>query len=376
MSGTSHDGVDLAACRFTLDPAGTWHYGIEVAETIPYAPDWRARLLALPSAPAEELAKTHTDLGHLLGLHVRQFCLQHDLQPQFVASHGHTIFHQPWRHFTHQIGCGETMVTHLTCPLVSDFRPRDVANGGQGAPLVPFSQYQLFPQAGLFLNIGGIANLSVFASRAGLDSSKQYDVWQKPGWQHLAYDLCAANLVLNHLAYQYDNRLTYDAAGAVAVSGELEPRLLLDLQALDFYHNHPPRSLGREYALSHIFPLLDASGATLPDQLHTYVHHIVWVLGQELDRFGIRDTQLLVTGGGAHNAFLMQVLDEMLAGRGITRIDPEPLLVDYAEALHFAFLGLCTLLRIPNVLYQATGARQSSILGAVHLPEGYGRVLV
>jgi len=164
MSGTSLDGNDLCAARFTLEE-GRWEYALLQATTVPYPPDWQARLRTAPTSSAEELAKLHVDYGHYLGLLIRQFVLERGLAPDFAAVHGHTIFHQPWRQFTTQLGCGETMATHLSYPLVANFRARDVAQGGEGAPLVPFGEQALFPEAALFLNLGGIANVSLFRAR-------------------------------------------------------------------------------------------------------------------------------------------------------------------------------------------------------------------
>lgn len=374
MSGTSHDGVDLACVRFVRNNDSNWHNEILGAETVPYPDEWRSRLLALTGASAEELAKTQTDYGHYLGMLLRRFILQQEAEVQFACSHGHTIFHQPDRHFTLQIGAGETIVSHLRCPLVTDLRTRDVAVGGQGAPLVPFGEQQLFAGTGLFINLGGIANLSVFKQYA--QGNFEERTWLKPNWQYLAYDVCACNQVLNELAHQHNASLSFDAGGAIARSGKLLPQLLMQLEALNFYTLVPPRSLGREWILNEVMPVLDGHTGTAADKLHTFTHHVALQLGYELNRFGLRGGRALVTGGGAHNAFLIELLDAQLAQRGILQMTATPQLVDYKEALVFAFLGLCTLLRIPNVLAAATGARQTVVAGSIHLPEGFKQPLL
>jgi anhydro-N-acetylmuramic acid kinase len=377
MSGTSHDGVDLACVRFTRasgNNGDNWQYRIIGAETVPYDEEWRARLLGLTGASAEVLAKTQTDYGHYLGMLLRRFILQQEAEVQFACSHGHTIFHQPDKHFTLQIGPGETIISHLNCPLVTDLRTRDVALGGQGAPLVPFGEQQLFAGTGLFINLGGIANLSVFRQHAHGNFAER--TWLKPGWQYLAYDVCACNQVLNELARRHNPAAAYDDGGNIARGGSLLPDLLAQLSALNFYTLVPPRSLGREWVLGEVMPMINAHGGTAQNKLHTFTHHVAQQLAQELDRFGLQSGQALVTGGGAHNTFLMELIRAVLAARGITLLPATPQVIDYKEALIFAFLGLCTLLRIPNVLNAATGARQAVVAGSIHLPQGYGQALL
>lgn len=384
MSGSSHDGLDLCAAEFDFSalpsdsPAGalppvSWR--ILAAHTEPYPPDWRQRLLALPTAPAVELAKVHADLGHWFGMAARHFLLRHRLQVDLVASHGHTIFHQPHRQFTLQIGCAEALVSHVGLPVVADFRSRDVALGGQGAPLVPYGEWRLFPDVACFINLGGIANLSVFRQRLPQPPAEGHS-WLRGEWPHLAYDLCPANLVLNHLAQQHDPALSFDAGGALASTGRVDASLLAALERLSYYQLAPPRSLGREFFLEQLLPLLAASGASVPDQLATVVEHIGLRLEAEIDRFALTQGQVLITGGGAHNPVLMARLQRGLAARGLHVLPSESHVIDFKEALIFGFLGLCTLLRLPNVLPGTTGARTAVVAGAVHLPEAYQRPLL
>ncbi len=379
MSGTAHDGLDLCAVAFTADDwaEGPVAWRILAADTLPYDADWRARLLSLPSASAEALARAHADLGHLHGMLARQFLRRHGLSVELVASHGHTVLHQPHRQFTAQIGCGEALVSHVGLPVVADFRSRDVALGGQGAPLVPYGEWRLFDH-GLFLNLGGIANMSLFRARVPeLEPDPANPrVWLRGPWPHLAYDLCPANLALNHLAARYDPALTHDPDGRLAAAGQVDAELLARLEALSFYQLVPPRSLGREFFLAEVLPLLEASAASVPDQLATLVEHIGRRLEAELDRFGLGHTTMLVTGGGAHNATLIARLDRALAARHITRAAAPRELVDYKEALIFAWLGLCAMLRVANVLPGTTGAREAVVAGAIHLPEAYSRPLL
>lgn len=370
MSGTSLDGNDLCAVRFSLH-GGSWAYQVLAAHTYPYPDEWHDRLegLAASSTTAFELAKAHVDYGHYLGLLLRRFCIEAGVTPQFVALHGHTVFHRPWQQVTWQVGCGETVASYLTVPVVANFRARDVALGGEGAPLVPLGEWHLFPDTGLFLNLGGVANVSIFRERL---PSGDFDEksWLRPGWHYLAYDLCGCNLILNTLAQRYDTRLAYDPEGSVAAAGELSADLLAQLEGIGFYHQVPPRSLGTELLAAEVWPVLDAHPAPLPDKLHTWCHHLAAHLAAELGHLGIGHTPLRVTGGGAHNRFLMACLREALAPLGVTVAENPPLLTDYKEALVFAFLGLRRLLGQPTVLPGATGARVAESTGSVHLPTG------
>jgi hypothetical protein len=175
MSGTSLDGLDLAAVSLTESAEG-WDWELLAARTETYSDEWTERLARLPLADAPALAKAHTDYAHWLGMAVRRFGIEQGIQPDFVACHGHTVFHQPHRHFTFQLGDGETLANYCRVPLVCNFRPRDVGQGGQGAPLAPLADSVLFPGCKAFLNLGGIANISLF-----FDSpvDPELGVWQK-----------------------------------------------------------------------------------------------------------------------------------------------------------------------------------------------------
>ena len=360
------DGLDLAAVRFETTED---HTGFELlaCQTDPWSAEWLDRLRNLPEAPAALYAKTHSDFGHLCGMMLRRFLLTHDLKPDFVASHGHTVFHQPHKHFTAQIGCGQTMASYVNCPVVNNFRPRDIAQGGEGAPLVPFGELKLFADYSLFLNLGGIANLSIL-QRPGKQAWSLVSRLRKSP-THLACDICPVNQVLDTLAHRHNPELRYDPEGEIARSGELLPELLIQLEGLPFYAMLPPRSLGREWLDEDVWPLLNASRAPLPDLLHTWCEHVALRIADECQRQNLRNAEILTTGGGAHNHFLIERLQARLEPLSIRLVVPDRLQIEYKEALIFAYLGLCTLQGQPNVLHEATGARKASVLGAIHLPD-------
>ena len=346
MSGTSLDGVDLAHCQFRIGPDHSWKYEILNAVSVDYTPEWADRLASLHLADAVEYARADVEYGRLLGELVRDFLRTHGIQPDFVASHGHTIFHQPENGFTAQIGDGETLSAWLDCPVVTNFRNKDVANGGQGAPLVPFGEKHLFPGTRLFLNLGGFANI------AGEEG---------------AFDVSPCNFALNAVARLAGH--SYDAGGALARSGKCLDDLFDRLNQLPFYQQPPPKSLGREWYERECEPLLQNTRQRPEDLAHTCCRHIARQVGRAVDALGVRDTRMLITGGGTHNLFLMERLTEELSARGVTEMeDAGSFLIDFKEALVFAFLGLHTLLGRTNILPSATGATRPVLAGSIHLP--------
>lgn len=364
MSGSSLDGLDIALCRFTR-AAGAWQYQILAAETEPLPDEWRTRLANLPTATALELANAHAGFGHWLGMTVRRFSVQHNAQPEWVASHGHTIFHQPDRLFTFQLGCPEAIASHLAAPVVANFRAKDVALGGQGAPLVPFAEWHLFPDYELFLNLGGIANLSVLPRTPERRAQLATGTWKGRPLNFLGWDVCGCNQLLNPLAHAHNPDWQYDPNGQTASQGTLDTPLLERLLDLPYAHLPPPKSLGNEDVRTTELPLLLDANSPIPNRLHTVGAYIARRVANELARLGIAQAPLLVTGGGAHNGFLMTQLAEALAPLGITPQTPAPAVVDFKEAVAFAFLGLQTLHRQLNTLPGATGARQAVCGGTI-----------
>lgn len=182
MSGTSLDGLDIAFCSFEF-PEKKWQYHIVQAETVPYPEAWNSRLENLENSSAFEFVKTDIEYGHLLGKLTRDFIQKHQLHPDFIASHGHTIFHQPTLNLTAQIGRVSAIAAETRLTVVGDFRSLDVALGGQGAPLVPIGDRLLFSDYNYCLNLGGFANISFEQDE-----------------NRLAFDICPANIVLNKLA--------------------------------------------------------------------------------------------------------------------------------------------------------------------------------
>ncbi|MEX0966939.1 MAG: anhydro-N-acetylmuramic acid kinase [Bacteroidia bacterium] len=340
MSGTSLDGLDVAFCRFRFD--GRWHFEIEKAETFNYTDEWRQRLQALPFSSAHELALADVAYGRLLGEVSQQFLERYNLRPELIASHGHTVFHEPERHLSLQIGDGAAIHALTGLPVVSNFRSLDVHLGGQGAPLVPIGDKLLFAEYEYLLNLGGIANIS----------------FERNG-ERVAFDICPCNLLLNRLAQEVDR--PYDEDGRIASSGMVKAELLDKLEEDAYLRQAPPKSLDKTAVEGQFFPLLLESGFAENDRLATVVEHIAIQVGNSLGP-GSKGKKMLVTGGGAFNRFL---IDRLRTHCEAEVVVPEKSLVEFKEALVFAFLGLLRIQQQENVLSSCTGASRNSLSGAL-----------
>jgi anhydro-N-acetylmuramic acid kinase len=343
------DGLDLVCCRYEVD-GDQYRFVVEASGHVPFDRRWKTRLTHLHTQSAETFAKTHVYFGHWLGQHIRAFVDEHQLRPDFVAVHGQTIFHQPEKTFTFQLGDGETIAAYMEWPLVSNFRNKDVALRGEGAPLIVMGEQALFGDYQLFLNLGGICNLTYGAR---------------------AFDVCPCNGVLNAVfqAAFPEVEAGYDHDGAMAVAGVLDEDLLNVLNQLPYYRRRPPKSLGREWAEAEVMPLLSRANLPAEDVLHTFCVHVAQQVAYATDKVGAHNQQMLITGGGRHHAFLLQQLRDHLAPLGVTVPDPADLAwVDYKEAIVFGFLGLRTLLGLPTTLARTTGAKHDAVTGSIHLP--------
>ena len=350
MSGSSLDGVDLALCELEIDPSGDAvnHWQILDARTIPLPMGWRNRLQTLPQGSALELAAAHADFGRLLGEMVSQFHQETGCIPDLVASHGHTIFHEPSAAtpFSTQIGDGAQLAGIAGTPVVCDFRNADMASGGQGAPMAPLADTLLFPAYDAWLNLGGIANLT-------LQSADRVTAW----------DVCGANQILNALAAELGEPMDLD--GQHARSGRVIDDLLRQAKADPWLLTPPPRSLSNRQVQEGPVRLFTGHGGAIADRLATAV---AFIAGQVADSLPHRNGQMLVSGGGACNGFLMERLQDMAAPRGWTLEVPAPAVIHFKEALLMALAGALRWAGRPNFLASATGARKAVCGGAIHLP--------
>lgn len=344
MSGTSLDGLDLALCEFELYGLG-YRYKIKAAKTLDYSVIWKKRLTDVKKASAEDYFALHAAYGKFIAEEVSLFMKASGVTPDAIASHGHTVFHQPAKGFSTQIGCGATIAAITGVTTVCDFRSLDVAYAGQGAPLVPIGDQLLFGEYQACLNIGGIANIS-FNDKSG---------------KRIAYDACVANMLLNYLAEKM--QLDYDTGGEIARSGKIDRTLLSFFDELDYYKQKGAKSMGREWFEKEVKSRIDKSELKISDLLATSTEHIAARIGAELSENNLR--KVLITGGGAFNLFLMERLRTYTTCEIVL---PRHEVIHFKEALIFAFLGYLRLQGKVNSLSSVTGARKNSIGGAVYLP--------
>lgn len=343
MSGTSLDGLDIAYCVFRKLASG-WKYTIEQAATVKYSAEWQSRLAQAHLLSGFDLMALHAAYGSYLGKAARVFADKHALKPDFVASHGHTVFHQPGKNFTTQIGNGYNLSAACSLPVICDFRMEDVAFGGEGAPLVPAGDKFLFQEFDVCLNLGGIANLSV-------------DVKGK----RLAYDICFCNMALNAIAGEVGKK--YDKGGMMAATGSVNEKLLASLQKVYRKFKNKRPSLGREIFEKEILHLLQDQTISAEDRICTFTESAAREICDAI-RSHKMNARVLCTGGGAFNAFLITRMLEN-GGDEITFIIPEDDVVKFKEALVFGFLGVLRTRGEVNVLRSVTQASRDCSSGTM-----------
>jgi anhydro-N-acetylmuramic acid kinase len=343
MSGTSMDGLDIAHCQFVFE-TNSWTYEIIQAETIIYTNEWKQKLINAAPLNALAFQELHIEYGFYIGQRVSDFILKNNTKADFIASHGHTIFHQPEKKLTVQIGNGSSIASKCKLPVICDFRAMDVALGGQGAPLVPVGDHFLFSEFDFCLNLGGFANVS-------------YNYQNK----RIAYDICPVNIVMNQLSEQMGK--PYDEEGAFAKEGMISHYLLTELNQLGFYKVAPntPKSLGKEWVTTSIDPILNLYEVSQEDVLCTFCEHIAFQIAKSLN--DKPKGKLLITGGGAYNSFLLQRIREQVIHEVVI---PDKKTIEFKEALIFAFLGVLRMRNEVNCLKSVTGAFADSCCGVIH----------
>jgi anhydro-N-acetylmuramic acid kinase len=335
MSGTSLDGLDLALCRFNYDKK-KWNYQLIKAKTFSYDAVWKKKLNEASSLSSCNLLQLDKHFGSFIGNKINHFLKGEKID--FIASHGHTVFHQPEKGITLQIGSGETIASICQTAVISDFRSMDVALGGQGAPLVPIGDEFLFSEFDYCLNLGGFSNISF----------REHN-------KRLAFDICPVNMAINKLFPPFDKD------GSMARSGGLNKKLLYQLNSLPYYSLPYPKSLSREWFTKYFWPFVSTIDMAVEDKLRTVYEHIAMKIKLSINARS--SSRMLITGGGAKNTFLVELIQEKFPGE-ITI--PEHKIIDFKEAIIFAFLGVLRLRNEINCLASVTGAKRDSCGGAIH----------
>ncbi len=343
MSGTSLDGIDMALINFTKSTS--WDFEIVTAQTVSYPREIKNNLSAAISYNEQDLSQLDRAYTAFLAGKIQQFMTENSIgEVDFICSHGHTIKHEPQHGITLQIGNLPSIAKILNRKVVCNFRVQDVKLGGQGAPLVPVGDELLFSNYDYCLNLGGFANIST-----------------KMNNQRIAYDICAVNTVLNF----YSERLgkEYDENGDMARIGKSIPDLFEKLQSLSFYKKEPPKSLGVEFLNSVIFPIIKVYENKPLDILRTYTEHIALQISANLQ--GNSSSEVIVTGGGAFNNFLIDRIKSLTSAKLII---PSEAIINYKEALIFALLGVLKMRGEVNVFSSVTGAVRDHSSGVIFKP--------
>jgi anhydro-N-acetylmuramic acid kinase len=341
MSGTSLDGLDIAYCSFEF-LKNQWKFKINNSTTIKFPNSIKEKITTAMNMNGVDLMKTHSLFGNFIGEEIANFLQNNSITNiDCISSHGHTVFHEPQNNLTTQIGNGANISSITKLPVICDFRTADMALGGQGAPLVPIGDKLLFPEYEYCINLGGIANIS-------FDSSGK----------RVAFDICPVNIVLNMLSLELGK--DFDENGTFAQSGNINIDLLSKLNALAFYKESNPKSLGIEWISENILRILNSSTISTIDKLRTFVEHIAIQISNNLNT---TNKTVLLTGGGTFNSYLVKRIS---AKTNNEIIIPSNQIIDFKEALIFAFLGVLRLRNEVNVLQSVTGAKQDNIGGCIY----------
>ncbi len=343
MSGTSLDGLDIAYCHFERNES-SWTFQVEAATTVKYSTAWLSKLSQAHLLDAESLLALDHEFGIFLGKSCTSFMTKHGVEAEFISSHGHTIFHQPDKGFTYQLGNGNALHATTGLPVVYDFRSLDVSLRGEGAPLVPAGDKFLFSDYDVCLNLGGIANLSTDVKN-----------------HRIAYDICFNNMAFNYLASKA--KKAFDKDGEMANAGEVNRDLLKKFDSIYKKINKKRPSLGREMFEGVFIPLLDNKKISINDKMATAVESAAKEIIDSI-RSHHAKANVLCTGGGAFNSFLLsRMLD--YAGDDISLIVPDDHIINFKEAMVFAFLGVLRVRGEINCLKTVTRASRDSSGGAM-----------
>ena len=341
MSGSSLDGLDIVYCKFTKTE--NWSFEI-LSETIANMSCWETRLQNARNLEAEKLGLLDEAFGGFVGAEIQAFISKNEITKlDIVASHGHTIYHFPEKRVTKQIGLGTKIFEQVKVPVLTNLRQKDMDKGGQGAPIVPIGDLYLFADFKYCLNIGGIANISIKAK----DSI-------------VAFDICSANQVLNYFAFLKGKK--YDDGGKFARSGKLNQVLFEELNTLSFYEKAYPKSLDNAFT-NDVLAIIKKHDLSIEDKLNTYCQHIAFEIAQAINTKELSQEQILITGGGAFNVFLVECISNYVKKLNIEVVIPNAEIVNNKEALVMAFMGVLYLRNENNCLASVTGASSDTKSG-------------
>ena len=349
MSGTSLDGIDICYVEFKKEDDS--YFKIINSKTFKYNSIWLNKLSDVHLKNDLQIKKIDLEYGMLISQKIIEFKNDNNISNlDFISSHGHTVKHKP-PYYSIQIGNGKVIRDLTNVTTINDFRSQDIRLGGQGAPLVPIGDKYLFGNYDSCLNLGGIANIS-FGNSGNIK----------------AFDVCGCNILLNKYSKIYDRE--FDEFGQLSSRGRVIPELIESLDSISYNQIEGPKSLDKEKLLKDNYKVIDEYLANKSDidlkrigydVLATIVEHI----SNEI--FSVVSKQnnlknILITGGGAKNIFLIEQIKRKI---NCSVIIPDEILVDYKEALIFAFMGKLRLQNKINCLKTVTGSKKDHSSGTI-----------
>ncbi|TVR86096.1 MAG: hypothetical protein EA411_11140 [Saprospirales bacterium] len=370
MSGSSLDGTDYTVVRFTAEslrepiPAGGRdrnHFEWLLTDERPYPQSLTLELKSADQLPHREFLELEYRYSNYLGEMMRDLneSLPAQSQPTVIGIHGHTVFHEPQKGFSLQMGSGSAIARKTASPVCLDFRNAAIAAGGEGAPMAPIVDALFTEEYSVFLNLGGIANLSVF-----------------DGHGALSFDVCACNQLLNFFAEKKGQKM--DEGGRMASGGNLNRDLLRHWEETPYLRKYPPKSLSNQQVRKWFIDGADNFSLSAEDGLRSACEHIAveiqTALKQILEKSrGHPGKTILVSGGGAKNDFLMQCIEEKLNALDMNLKKADPVLLDFKEALLMARMAALRWGGTPNFVDTKSGEGSAVVGGALYLPPYYKR---
>jgi anhydro-N-acetylmuramic acid kinase len=347
MSGSSLDGLDMALCHID-ERDGIAEWTITAAQTVDFPLSIHQALFSAPSLSGFELMKLDAEFGKFIGASISNWIKANALKVDLIASHGHTVFHEPALGFTTQIGSGAHIAFVSGIDTITSFRAADIAAGGQGAPFAPVADKSLFPGYNAYLNLGGIVNISMIM----------------PDGKCKGWDIGPCNQALNHLARKAGH--AYDHDGQLASGGKVIAAIVDDLVAMFPYDEGRPKGLSNSEVQSSWIQYLDASAVDVASLLASVTEAIAIMIHNHLRPLILADAKILVTGGGAFNVYLMKRLRQMDPDGLMAFHLPASEVINYKECVLMSWLGYLTMHGKAYGTKEVTGASKDTIGGAFY----------
>jgi len=364
MTGTSLDAIDTAIVQFSQDDNNSHNLKLIAGHSTPYDFALKQEILDLISKETtiQKVTKLHYKFSNIYAKAVKKLMAENNIEKlDAVGIHGQTVWHEPGKdavgRITYQLGGVSALAQLLGTTVVGNFREADTALGGQGAPLVPIFDYEFFATENdniIAVNIGGISNLSLLPRGCAKENV-------------IAFDAGPGNVLIDY-AMRVLYQRAYDEDGLIAQSGSIIPSMLDMLKDNPFIYNEPPKSTGREmFGVELIQKILDEFGQQhlAKDIITTLSYFTAWCISHNIKLFGKIDSDIIFSGGGSHNKYILSAIKEELPESTIRISDELGIPADSKEAICFAYLGYRTLGGLPGNIPSVTGASREAILGVV-----------